>query len=170
MSFTVRLANLADAEAVTAVLAASYPALMAGHYDPDVLAGLIPLITTAQPKLLASGRYYVAVAADGAVVGCGGWSHERPGSGGIEPGLGHIRHFATHPDWTGRGVGRALFARCAADAARDGVTRFECNSNLNAEGFYRTLGFLPVRRIMVPISPGHQLAAVMMRLGPQIPD
>jgi GNAT superfamily N-acetyltransferase len=164
MSLTVRPTMLADAEAVTAVLGASYPRLMAGHYDADTLAGLLPLITVAQPKLLASGRYYVAAAAEGAIVGCGGWSHERPGSGGFEPGLGHIRHFATHPDWTGRGIGRALFARCVADAAREGVTRFECNSNLNAEGFYRTLGFVPVRRIMVPITPEHQLAAVMMRL------
>lgn len=162
MPISIRPAVLADAEAVTAVLAASYPVSMAGHYDAQLLAALLPLITVANPRLLASGRYYVAESADGAVVGCGGWSHERPGSGELEPGLGHVRHFGTHPDWTGRGVGRALFARCLADAAAEGVTRFACYSNLNAEGFYRALGFEPVRPIAVPIAAGLPMPALLM--------
>ena len=50
-------------------------------------------MTRANPGLLASGTYYVAESRDSLIVGCGGWTRESPVDGGIEPGLGHIRHF-----------------------------------------------------------------------------
>lgn len=163
MRFAIRLSTPDDAEAVTALLAASYPPLMAGHYEPDALAALLPAITVANPQLLGSGRYFIAETADGTTVGCGGWSTERPGSGEPTEGLGHVRHFATHPDWIGRGIGRALFERCLAQARAAGVTTFECYANLNAEGFYRALGFVPVRPIEVAVSPERSLPATLMR-------
>ncbi len=138
-TFTIRPATPEDAAAVTAVLQASYPALMQGHYDPDALAAALPRMTRANGALLASGTYYVAKAAAGPLIGCGGWSFERPGTGAVEPGLAHIRHFGVAPDWTGRGAGRALYARCAAEARAAGASRFECFASLNAVPFYRLL-------------------------------
>jgi GNAT superfamily N-acetyltransferase len=139
---------------------------MAGHYEPALLAALLPLITVANPRLLASGRHYVAVTGTGEIAGCGGWSHERPGTEEIEPGLGHIRHFGTHPGWTGRGIGRALLERCLHDSEREGVTCLECYANLNAEGFYRALGFAPVQPVRVSITPQLAMPALLMRRVP----
>ena len=160
--FTLRVATPADEAGVTALLEASYPPLMRPSYDQAVLAPALVLMTQASAVLLASGTYHLAKLADGRLVGCGGWTRERPGSGEVEPGLAHIRHFGTHPDWLGRGIGRALYARCEAEARAAGLCRFECQASLNAEGFYDALGFAAVRRIEVPIGPGPRLPGVLM--------
>jgi GNAT superfamily N-acetyltransferase len=74
-------------------------------------------MTIAQSDLLASGSYYVAEAPDGKIIGCGGWSKERPGTNEIIAKVGHIRHFGVHPRWTRRGVGKALFCNVSETPA-----------------------------------------------------
>ena len=126
---TVRGASPQDAEAVSALLEASYPSLMALGYEPTLFARALPLLTKANPMLLSSGTWYVveALDAEDRLVGCGGWARQRPDvpNEPVDPVLGHIRHFATHPNWTRRGIGRALFDRCVADARAAGVCTFE---------------------------------------------
>jgi N-acetylglutamate synthase-like GNAT family acetyltransferase len=160
----VRVAGPDDAEVVGAVLRASYPSLMAPGYSANVLARTLPLMVRPNPTLLRSGTYYLAKAADGTVAGCGGWTLERPGavSAPIDPTLGHIRHFATHPDWIRRGVGRALFDRCVADARIIGVQCFECYSSLVAEPFYGALGFVAVEPITIDMGSGIAFPSVRM--------
>ena len=160
----VRVAGPDDAERVGAVLSASYPSLMAPGYAADVLARALPLMVRANPTLLRSGTYYLAEATDGAVAGCGGWTLERPGavSAPIDSKLGHIRHFATHPDWIRRGIGRSLFDRCVADARVIGVQCFECYSSLVAEPFYSVLGFATVEPMTLEMGPGITIPGVRM--------
>jgi N-acetylglutamate synthase-like GNAT family acetyltransferase len=148
----VRTARLDDLAAVERVFEASFPALMAGAYDGALLARALPLMIRAQPSLVGSGNYHVAEA-EGEVIGCGGWSHEKPGSAEMEPGVGHIRHFAIRHDWIGRGIGRAIYARCEAQARTQGVRVFECYSSLNGEPFYRALGFSRLAPIEVEMGP-----------------
>jgi N-acetylglutamate synthase-like GNAT family acetyltransferase len=161
-AFSIRTATPDDADAVTGVLTASYPVLMDEAYDMATLAVALPYMVRANPTLLASGCYYMAETADGMAVGCGGWSHERPGSGEREPGLAHVRHFATHPDWAGRGVGRALFGTCVRAASAQGVHRFEVYASLNAEGFYRALGFETIESLDIPMGDGTVFPSLRM--------
>ena len=160
--FTLRVTTPDDAAAVGALLEASYASAFAGHYEDQVLAAALPLMTRANPRLLASGTYYAADTGDGVLAGCGGWSVDRPGSGEVVDGLAHVRHFGIHPDWMRRGVGRALFARCVDDAGARGVGRFECYSSLVAEEFYRALGFVAVERRDIELRAGIRLAGVVM--------
>jgi hypothetical protein len=67
----IEISTTGDAEAVTSVLAASYPDLMASAYDDAVLQQALPAMTRVNPKLLGSGTYYVARYHDGLVIGCG---------------------------------------------------------------------------------------------------
>lgn len=157
-----RLARPEDAPEVTRLLALSYSRLMAGAYEASVLAAAVPLLGVANPTLLASGRYFLAFSETGVLTGCGGWSLERPW-GEAEQGLGHVRHFAVHPDHLGRGIGRALFDASLVQARQAGVTRMECYASLNAEGFYRALGFRTVRPMEVQLCPGLVFPAVAMR-------
>ena len=166
--FSVRPATPDDAPAVTELLEASYPVLMAAGYDDATLALALPLMTRANPALLKSGTFYVAETEDGGIVGCGGWTFEHPGSGMTEPGVAHIRHFGTHAYWTGRGVGRAIFEHCLNDAISSGAGRFQCYSSLNAEGFYAALGFRAVRPEAVRMSDELRLPVVFMER--PIPD
>ena len=158
----VATARPEDEAAVTALLQASYPLLMRQSYAEAAMAAAMPLMARANPKLLASGRFYLVRGPDGAAVGCGGWSLERPGEGGIEPELAHIRHFATHPDFLGRGIGRAIYRDCRRRALAAGARRFECYSSLNAEAFYAALGFETVEPMTVDMGPDVSLPAIRM--------
>ena len=51
----------------------SYSALLQPVYSADVMAAALPLMVRSNPRLIASGLYYVALLNDG-LVGCGGWS------------------------------------------------------------------------------------------------
>jgi len=161
--YATRVAELADVASVDPLLQRSYPELMGLAYEESVIAPALKLLTRAQPSLLASGRYYVAESRSGLVVGCGGWSLERPGTNTVELDMAHIRHFATHPEWTQRGIGRAIFHLCETAARSAGVHILECYSSLNAEGFYAALGFESVRRIQIDLGRNVVLPAILMR-------
>ncbi len=161
----VRTATLDDMAMVSAILAASYPSLMRGAYPEDLLARALPRITSANPALLASGTYYLAEAADGTAAGCGGWSYRPPEEDRREQGVAHIRHFATRDGWTGKGVGRAIFHRCEADARAAGFSQFTCYSSLNGECFYAALGFRRIREIAVPLRRDLSFPSILMVRG-----
>lgn len=162
MPFAIRTAAPADRDRVDEVLAASYGTLMAPAYEPAVFARALPLLSRSQPALLAGGTFYLADTPAGAVAGCGGWSLERPGAGGVEDGSAFIRHMAVHPDWTMRGVGRLLYRHCERAARERGARRFEVFSSLNAERFYRALGFATVASLDLKMAPGIVLPALVM--------
>ncbi len=159
----LRVAVPADEAAVSGIFGDSYPRLMAPAYDAAVLARALPFLVHANPALLASGQYFVAEAAGGAAVGCGGWTREAPGRGPVVEGLGHLRHFATRAGYAGRGIGRRLFECCAAQARGMGVEMFECWSTLNGEAFYEALGFAVCERRDVILPEGIRLPSVVMR-------
>ena len=158
----VRVAEPGDAEAVARVLRASYPVLMAEAYDPALLARALPSITRPHPGLLRSGTYYLCEA-DGRAVGCGGWSFAEPDGRATEPGIAHIRHFATDARFAGRGVGRALYLRCETDARAAGAAGFLCYASRNGEGFYAALGFARIAAIDVPMGPDLLFPSILMR-------
>lgn len=158
----VRVATPDDSDLVSSVLGPSYTQLMAKAYDPDLLARTLPAITRANPDLLSSGLYYLAEAETGEAAGCGGWSPNPPGRRDRDPGRAHIRHFAVHPAWTRRGVGRLLYERCAADARAAGFTLFEAWSSLNGESFYASLGFRSLERIETAMPRGVRFPAIRM--------
>jgi GNAT superfamily N-acetyltransferase len=159
----VRLASLDDAASVSAVLEDAYPALMAPAYDNRLLARALPRITKAKPSLLASRTYYLAELAPGVVVGCGGWTEKKPGSEESVEGVGHIRHFATRADWTGRGIGRRIYSACETQARLAGIEILECYSSLNASAFYQALGFAPIGLIEIPMGDGIVFPSVHLR-------
>lgn len=152
----LRVATPEDSDAVASVLGPSYTLLMAAAYPPDLLARTLPAITRANPDLLSSGRYYLVESKAGDPAGCGGWSPNPPGRKDRDGKRAHIRHFATHPAWTRRGVGRLLYERCAADARTAGFTQMEAWASLNGESFYASLGFRRVEAIQTSF-PGEVL-------------
>ncbi|ACB50043.1 unknown [Crocosphaera subtropica ATCC 51142] len=161
--FSIRVASLEDKEVVTQLLKASYPVLMKSRYSEEHLSNILPIMTKANPFLLSSGTFYLAETKDKSVIGCGGWTKEKPGSSEIETGLGHIRHFATHPQWTRKSIGRKIYQRCEKEAKMAQIKCFECFSSLNAEGFYRALGFKSVKNIDIILVNHLKIEAVWMR-------
>jgi GNAT superfamily N-acetyltransferase len=168
-TLTLRHASLADLSAVDALLARSYPRLLAPDYPPSVLVTAVPIIARARPELLASGRYWLAEDAAGHLMGAGGWSGHAPtpsdgsgGAGGVRYGMAHVRHVATDPDAVRRGVGRALMARVMAEARATGFAQMECLSTRTAVPFYAALGFREIGPIDVGLRPGISFPAIRM--------
>ncbi|MFN3960053.1 MAG: GNAT family N-acetyltransferase [Parvularculaceae bacterium] len=160
--FTLRVATPDDARKVSDVLTASYSALYRGWYRDDVLALALPAMTRANPRLLASGRYFLCER-EGRPAACGGWSLEAP-HGAAEPGRGHLRHFGTHPDHLGRGLACAIVERSLAEARAAGAREMEVLSSLTAEAFYAGRGFKTLSAAAIAIG-GVSFACMLMRRG-----
>ncbi|MEO0915549.1 MAG: GNAT family N-acetyltransferase [Pseudomonadota bacterium] len=161
----IRQATPSDFEAVDALLARSYPALLKGAYPPSVLVTAIPLIARAQPQLLASGTYYVVVEED-EIVGAGGWTRAQPGrASGGRARVGHIRHVVTDHRHVRRGIGRHLMEHIFAATREAGLTRLECFATTMAVPFYTSVGFATIGPMTVSLRPGIDLPAVHMRRG-----
>ncbi|SFL53039.1 GNAT family N-acetyltransferase [Shimia aestuarii] len=161
--FSIHSASISDRSDVTALLRRSYPQLLPDDYDARLLRDALPLITTAQPALLACGTYFVARCPEsGVIVGAGGWTDLSPARGIYGPGQGHVRHVATDPDWLRRGVAAALIAHTLASARAMGMTRMHCMSTLTARPFYAAMGFRPVGEIELTLAPGVYFPAVQM--------
>lgn len=104
-AYGIRVATLEDTAGVTAVLTASYSSLLKEHYDAGLLARALPAMTKANPMLLQSGTYFVAEADGDGVIGCGGWTLERPGTTEIAAGQefrGHVTNRSHTPTATVR--------------------------------------------------------------------
>lgn len=161
--FTIRVARSQDAAAVTSLLEESYSKLWASSYPRDLLEAALPLLTGANPVLLASGHFFVATDNEtGQMTGCGGWSMTPPGGGKADPAVAHVRHFATHPDKTRRGIGRAILERCFKQAVAHGAERMSCQSSITAVAFYHHCGFVAVGPTQVLLPNGLSIDAVLM--------
>src|SRR5271165_10835 len=150
----IQIATADDATKVTDVLKVSYQKLMKLAYNDDILRRALPAIARANSKLLDSGTYYVARHSSGLVVGCGGWTAEKPGTTEINPGVGHIRHFAVDPRWIRQGIGRQIYQACETQARSNNIVIFDVFSSLNARSFYASLGFDEIEEINVAVGSG----------------
>ena len=157
----IRVATPGDLAAVDRVFARSYPALLKPDYPPSVLVTALPLISRAQPRLLASGTFFLAETG-GQIVGAGGWTPGAPGGARSAVRAGHVRHLVTDQNHTRRGVGRAIMDRVFETARDAGMTELRCQATRTAVPFYRAVGFSVLGDIMVPLRPGIDFPAVSM--------
>jgi GNAT superfamily N-acetyltransferase len=159
---TPRIATQADLPAIDALLARSYPTLLKPDYPASVLVTALPLISRAQPALLASGSYWVTL--DGTeAVACGGWTANAPPGRRTPQGWGSIRHVATDPKRTRQGLARTLMAAALDQAKAAGISDMQCLSTRTAVPFYASLGFEEVRPVEVTLRNGIIFPSVEMR-------
>lgn len=158
---TIRAAGEADRPVLEALIAECYATVYPGWYDNELLDDALPAMLKIDPKLIASGRYFVAEVGD-QVAGCGGWSAGAPGKETSEQATGHIRHFATSTDHMGKGVGGAILDHCVKEAAHSGLAKLKCFSSLPAEGFYSRHGFSSINKVNVMLGETVYFPAVLM--------
>jgi GNAT superfamily N-acetyltransferase len=157
-SITLRSSTGRDFDAIDGMLARSYPRLLKNDYPPSVMVTAVPLISRANPALVRSGTYYVAETSDGAIIGAGGWTIAPEGRRAAE-----VRHLVV--DWRHQrqGIGRRLMMGIFAEAQLQGVSRIEARATRNAVAFYEAMGFDSLGQVVVPLRPGIEFPAVMMR-------
>lgn len=158
---TVRLAKLDDLAAVDALLARSYPRLLATDYPASVLDRALPVMIRAQPHLLSSQSYYVwqqTIGETPEILGAGGWSKDKK-----VLTKAHIRHVVTDDRHLRKGIGRGLIGHALQTARNAGFQEMECWSTYTAVPFYTAMGFDVVGPIDVPMGQGIALPAVRMQ-------
>jgi GNAT superfamily N-acetyltransferase len=158
----LRVAKQEDIGALDRLFQRSYGRLLSQDYPPSIMVTAIPIIARAQPALVNSGLFYLIEDDGGDVLGAGGWSISPPGGRPGRPGLGHIRHVATDPAATRRGVGRLLMDHIVQEARASGLSSLHCQSTLTARPFYEALGFVAQGETMLPLRGGIGFPAVLM--------
>lgn len=154
-TLTLRPSTPADFAAIDSMLARSYPALLKAAYPPSVMVTAVPLLSRAKAHLVASGRYFVAEAADGSIVGAGGWSV-------AARGWAEMRHFAVDPRKARTGIGSALIDHVLTHARDAGYGRVHCLASRNAVPFYEANGFVCLDEVEISLAPGISFPAVRM--------
>jgi GNAT superfamily N-acetyltransferase len=169
----LRVATEADIGPMTDVMKASVRELFPGFYDDRQTASAVVHVAHVDPMLVADGTYFVHDIG-GELVSCGGWSRRGrlyTGSGDhadddrrLDPRTqaAHVRAMFVRPDWTRRGLGRAIL-QAGHDAARaEGFRRLDLAATLPGVLLYRAFGFREVEPIIITTPDGVELAAVVM--------
>lgn len=169
----LRLAREDDVEAMTAVMRASVLELFPAFYDERQTASAAVYVAHVDPVLVADGTYFV-FEAGGDVVACGGWSRRgRLYTGSAEADedhrlldprcdAAHIRAMFVRPDWTRRGLGRAILESGHDAAKAEGFTRLDLGATLPGVALYKAFGFREVEPMVVTMPDGVTLDAVVM--------
>src|SRR5262249_43405398 len=133
----LRLATPDDIPGLRALIEQSVRALSVGYYSAPQVERALRYVFGPDTQLIADRTYFVIEDEAGALVAAGGWSRRRTLYGGdqmkgVEDSLldpttaaARVRAFFVHPAWARHGLGRRLFERCAADAARAGFRALE---------------------------------------------
>lgn len=161
-TLTLRPAEPSDMDALDQLFGQSYPILLKPDYPPSVLVTAVPLISKAQPALIASGTFFVIFDRED-IVGAGGWTMQAPGGKPGMRGIGHIRHVVTDHRRTREGIGRRLMEHIILHAHACGMMQLHCQSTRTAVPFYESMGFVAQGEIDIELRPGITFPAVFMK-------
>ncbi|MEG3164329.1 GNAT family N-acetyltransferase [Sphingomonas sp. PB2P19] len=160
--FTHRPATEADIPAITALMARAIDRLQDAFLTPAQVAASRAVMGL-DTQLIADRTYRLVHDADGALVGCGGWSRRATLYGGdhsislrdaalLDPATeaARIRAMYTDPNRARQGIGRLILTICESAARDAGFARAEMMATLAGEPLYRACGYSPIERIETP--------------------
>jgi GNAT superfamily N-acetyltransferase len=175
MDYRLRKATLDDQPALTALIARSARELSREEYRPEVVEGALRGAFGVDSQLIRDGTYFVVESAEGALVGCGGWSYRRtlfgsdsgPGrdASKLDPSVdaAKIRAFFIDPAHARRGLGTLLLNHCESEAAARGFTRFEMMATLPGQKLYAARGYAAIGHVTHELAAGLTIEFVPMR-------
>ena len=175
----IRPAVPADVPVLRQLIDASVRELQAQDYTSAQMEGALQTVFGVDSQLIADGTYLVAEAllaedARAVIAGCGGWSKRKTLYGGdkwtgredslLDPlhDAAKIRAFFIHPAWARRGVGSLILEACEVAARSAGFTRYEMGATLTGAKLFGVKGYVPVRRIEIPLVNGESLPVIHM--------
>jgi GNAT superfamily N-acetyltransferase len=174
--FQLRRAEPCELSLVAELRLVSLLSLEMPRHSLHAIEALLNSLPGLDADMLESGRYFVAENA-GDLLGGAGWSplpaafrsprlgHEGGGPAFISLDADSVllRGFFLDPDQGRRGVGAALLSQLEAEAALDGFRGAELIVAADAQLFYRSLGFRPLRRLTLTLDSGDTLPILQMR-------
>jgi GNAT superfamily N-acetyltransferase len=169
----LRVAVLADAEAIETLQKASIAGLFGTFYDPAQTASSVEHVAHVDRVLLGDGTYYVIEAEDG-LVACGGWSRRGKlytGSGDaadddriIDPATegARIRAMFTRPDRKRQGLGTRILEASEGAAKAEGFRFLILVATLAGVPLYEHYGFSVTGDNVVTMPDGTTLDCAVM--------
>jgi N-acetylglutamate synthase-like GNAT family acetyltransferase len=169
----LRQAVRSDVTAIGALMRQSVLDVFPLFHDERETAAAARYLTEPDTVLIDDGTYFVHEA-DGLIVACGGWSKRDKlytGSGAaptddrlLDPATepARVRAMFVSGDWTRRGLGRAILARCEQAARAEGFRTLVLMATLPGVPLYRSFGFREVSRTRVPLPNGVTLDGASM--------
>ncbi|WP_017903862.1 GNAT family N-acetyltransferase [Pseudomonas asplenii] len=133
MTYSIRLARDADAEAISQVIIQALRQSNAGDYSAAVIDRVEQRFGPQDVRSLLGIRTMLVAQQDERIVGTASLDGEV------------VRSVFVAPDTQGLGVGRALLVEVCRLAREAGVGLLKVPSTVTAEGFYARLGFEAVR-------------------------
>jgi GNAT superfamily N-acetyltransferase len=173
MSYVLRLATRADVPALQALIANSARTLGAAYYATEQIEGALRGAFGVDTQLIDDGTYHV-IEAEGRIVACGGWSRRKTLFGGDaradrEPELldpevdaARVRAYFVDPTYARRGLGRAILARCEAEACGEGFMRLALMATLPGVRLYEANGWTAEPPIEHPVGDDVTITFVPM--------
>jgi GNAT superfamily N-acetyltransferase len=169
----LRLATLADADAIEALMKASIRDLFPQFYDAAQTEASIRYVGVLDRMLIEDGTYFVAERG-GELVACGGWSrrdklYSGSGEGATDARLldpatepARVRAMFVRPDWTRKGLGTRILEACEAAAGAEGFTTLALMATLPGVLLYERFGFAVLERVQIPMPNGLSLDGASM--------
>jgi GNAT superfamily N-acetyltransferase len=169
----LRIATLADAEALDALMKASTRDLFPAFYDEGQTASSIEYVASVDRTLLEDGTYFV-IEAGGEPVACGGWSRrDKLYSGStdqegrdriLDPATeaAHVRAMFVRSDWTRRGLGTRILEASEAAARAEGFRGLTLGATLPGVPLYERFGFRETARRTITLPDGTLLEILEM--------
>lgn len=173
-SIVLRKATAADVPALRSLIARSARGLSTTEYRPAQVEGALRGAFGVDTQLLDDQTYFVALA-NGAIVGCGGWSFRTTLFGGdtcdgrsnsmLDPKTqaAKIRAFFVDPAHARRGIGSMLLERCEQEARLHGFSRTELMATLPGVKLYAVRGYSAQSMVRHEVGPGEYIEFVPMR-------
>jgi GNAT superfamily N-acetyltransferase len=174
MPFRLQAATTSDIPRIRELIAASVRALQV-EYSAEQREAALATVFTVDSQLVADGTYLMAIAEDGCLAGCGGWSRRKTLYGGdhqveaivadlLDPAhdAAKIRAIFVHPDFARMGLGSLLLQAAEQAALQEGFTRFEMGSTLSGVPLYTLKGYEALEEIDVPVGDGRSISVVRM--------
>lgn len=169
----LRAAKPSDVPAIAVLMRQSVLDVFPLFHNESETAAAARYLTEPDTVLIDDDTYYVHEAG-GEIVACGGWSKRDKlytGSGAaptddrlLDPATepARVRAMFVHGDWTRRGLGRAILARCEEAARAAGFRSLVLMATLPGVPLYRAYGFREVAPTRVPFPDGSFIGGMSM--------
>jgi len=169
----LRLATLADAPAIEALMKASIRDLFPLVYDTEQTTSSVEHIAVVDDMLIEDGTYFV-IDLGGEIVACGGWSRRDKlfagsGEGAADARLldprteaARVRAMFVRSDWTRRGLGTQILEASEAAAKAEGFRTLSLMSTMPGLPLYEKYGFTVVELADIHMPDGTSIASATM--------
>jgi GNAT superfamily N-acetyltransferase len=169
----LRLATLAEADGIEALMKASTRDLFPHFYDDAQTKASVEYIAVVDRSLIEDGTYF-AVEVNGELVACGGWSrrdklYTGSGDAGGDARLldptsepARVRAMFVRADWTRRGLGTRILEACEAAASGEGFHTLSLMATLPGVLLYERFGFRMLERVDISMPNGMTIGVASM--------